>query len=189
MVACDFFVVVTARFRMLYVFLFMEIGTRRIVHCNATAHPTAQWTLQQLREAIPSDHSYRFLLRDRDSIFSNEVDEQLQAFGLRVLRTPARVPQANAYCERLLGTVRRECLDFMIPFGEVHLKRILKEWIGHYNQGRPHLSLGPGIPESMAFNNHRRPCGRHFIADHCRLESRRILGGLHHEYGWKRMAA
>jgi putative transposase len=189
MVACDFFVVVTARFRMLYVFLFMEIGTRRIVHCNATAHPTAQWTLQQLREAIPSDHSYRFLLRDRDSIFSNEVDEQLQAFGLRVLRTPARVPQANAYCERLVGTVRRECLDFMIPFGEVHLKRILKEWIGHYNQGRPHLSLGPGIPESMAFNNHRRPCGRHFIADHCRVESRRILGGLHHEYGWKRMAA
>src|SRR5215471_408736 len=189
MVACDFFVVVTARFRMLYVFLFMEIGTRRIVHCNATAHPTAQWTLQQLREAIPSDHFYRFLLRDRDSIFSNEVDEQLQAFGLRVLRTPARVPQANAYCERLVGTVRRECLDFMIPFGEVHLKRILKGGVGHYNQGRPHLSLGPGIPESMTFQNYRRPWGRPFIANGCRVESRSILGGLHHEYGWKRMAA
>ena len=189
MVACDFFVVVTARFRMLYVFLLMEIGTRRIVHYNVTAHPTAEWTLQQFREGVPGDHSYGFLIRDRDSIFSNEVDEQLHAFGLRVLRTPARAPQANAYCERLVGTVRRECLDFMIPFGEVHLKRILKEWVGHYNQGRPHLSLGPGIPESLAFQDYRRRCGRHFLADGCRVESRRILGGLHHEYGWKRMAA
>jgi putative transposase len=93
-VACDFLVVVTARFRLLYVFLVMELGTRRILHCNATAHPTAEWTLQQFREAIPGDHSYRFFLRDRDSIFSSEVDEQLQAFGLHVLRTPARAPQA-----------------------------------------------------------------------------------------------
>ena len=107
-VACDFLVVVTARFQALYVFLLMEIGTRRIVHFNLTAHPTAEWTAQQFREAIPSDHSYRFLIRDRDSIFSGEVDQQLKAFGLRVLRTPARAPQANAYCERLVGTVRRE---------------------------------------------------------------------------------
>ena len=100
-VACDFLVVVTARFRTLYVFLLMEVGTRRIVHCNVTAHPTAPWTLQQLREAIPSDHSYRFLIHDRDSIFSAEVDQQLKAFGLRVLHTPARAPKANAYCERV----------------------------------------------------------------------------------------
>jgi transposase InsO family protein len=96
----------------------MEVGTRRIVHCNVTAHPTAAWTLQQLREAIPSDHSYRFLIHDRDSIFSAEVDQQLKAFGLRVLHTPARAPKANAYCERLVGSVRRECLDFMIPQAE-----------------------------------------------------------------------
>jgi putative transposase len=126
----------------------MEVGTRRIVHCNVTAHPTAAWTLQQLREAIPSDHSYRFLIHDRDSIFSAEVDQQLKAFGLRVLHTPARAPKANAYCERLVGSVRRECLDFMIPLGEKHLRRILSEWVTHYNQGRPHLSLGPGIPET-----------------------------------------
>ena len=118
-VACDFLVVVNARFRTFYVFLLMEVGTRRIVHCNVTAHPTATWTLQQLREAIPSDHSYRFLIHDRDAIFSAEVDQQLKAFGLRVLRTPARAPKANAYCERLVGSVRRECLDFMIPLGEV----------------------------------------------------------------------
>ncbi len=136
-VACDFLVVVTARFRTLYVFLLMEVGTRRIVHCNVTAHPTAAWTLQQLREAIPSDHSYRFLIHDRDSIFSAEMDQQLKAFGLRVLHTPARAPKANAYCERLVGTIRRECLDFMIPLGEKHLRRILAEWVTHYNRGQP----------------------------------------------------
>jgi putative transposase len=87
--------------------------------------------LQQLREAIPSDHSYRFLLHDRDAIFSAEVDQQLKAFGLRVLHAPARAAKANAYCERLVGSVRRECLDFMIPLGEKHLRRILSEWVIH----------------------------------------------------------
>jgi transposase InsO family protein len=116
-VACDFLVVVTARFRTLYVFLLMEVGTRRIAHCNVTARPTAAWTLQQLREAIRSDHSYRFLIHHRDSTCSAEVDHQLKAVGLRVLHTPARAPKANAYCERLVGSVGRECLDFMIPVG------------------------------------------------------------------------
>jgi putative transposase len=110
-VACDFLVAVTARFQLLYVLVVMEIGTRRIVHCNVTAHPSAVWTMQQLREAIPSDHEYRFLIHDRDSIFSLAVDRQVGALGLRVLRTPVRAPKANAYCERLVGTIRRECLD------------------------------------------------------------------------------
>jgi hypothetical protein len=91
-VACDFLVEVTARFRILYVFLLMEVGTRRIVHCNVAAHSTAEWTLQYFREAISSDHFYRFLIRDRDSIFSAEVDELLKAFGLWVLRTPTGTP-------------------------------------------------------------------------------------------------
>ena len=138
-IACDFLVAVTARFRVLFVFVAMEVGSRRILHCNLTAHPTADWTLQQLREAIPSDHSYKFLIHDRDSIFSTELDEELRnTFGLRVLRTPARAPQANAYCERLIGTVRRECLDFIIPLNERHLRGTLRPWIAHYNQGRPH---------------------------------------------------
>ena len=96
-VACDFLVVVTARFRIIYIFLVMEVGTRRILHSRVTAHPTAEWTLQQLREAIPSDHPYRFLIRDRDSIFSAGVDEQLKALGLKVLCTPARAPKAKDY--------------------------------------------------------------------------------------------
>jgi putative transposase len=102
-VTCDFLVVVTTRFRTLYVFILMEVGTRRIVHCNVTAHPTAAWTLQQFREAIPSDHSYRFQIRDRDSIFSAEVDQQLKALGLRVLRTRARAPKGKRPLRAISG--------------------------------------------------------------------------------------
>ena len=119
--------------RLLYVFLVMEVGNRRILHCNVTAHPTATWTLQQFREAIPSDHTYRFLIHDRDSIFSAEVDDALAAFGLKILRTPVQAPKANAYCERLIGSMRRECLDWVIPLNEKHLRRILREWVVHYN--------------------------------------------------------
>jgi transposase InsO family protein len=115
-VACDFLVAITAGFRVLHILVAMEVGRRRILHFDVTAHPTAEWTLQQFREAIPDDHSYRFLIHDRDSIFSAEVDRILAASGLRVLRTPVRAPKANAYCERLIGTIRRECLDFVIPF-------------------------------------------------------------------------
>jgi transposase InsO family protein len=136
-VASDFLVAITAGFRVLYVFVVMEVGSRRILHCNVTEHPTAGWTLQQFREAIPSDPTYRFLIHDRDSIFSAEVDDELGAFGLKVLRTPVQAPKANAYCERLMGTIRRECLDYVIPLSEKHLRTILREWMTHYNQGRP----------------------------------------------------
>lgn len=136
-VACDFLVVVTARFRVLYVLIVMEVGTRKILHCNVTTHPTATWILQQFRAAIPGDHQCKFLIHDRDSIFSPSLDRELESFGLRVLRTPVRAPQANAYCERLVGTIRRECLDFLIPLGENHLRMMLKEWVHHYNLGRP----------------------------------------------------
>jgi len=98
MVACDFFVVVTARFRILYVFVLMELDRRRILHVNVTDHPTAEWSLQQLREALPDDHPFRFLIHDRDSIFSLELDQAVAAMGVRVLRTPRRAPQANARC-------------------------------------------------------------------------------------------
>jgi transposase InsO family protein len=131
--ACDFFVVVTARFRVLYVFVLMEVGTRKIAHFNVTAHPTAAWTLQQFREVITDEQPYRFVLHDRDSIYSNDLDSSLKATGIRVLRTPSRAPQANAFCERLVGTMRRECLDFLIPWNEKHVRRILKEWVAHYN--------------------------------------------------------
>ena len=186
--ACDFFVVVTARFRILYVFVALEVGSRRIAHFNVTAHPTADRTLQQFREIMTGEASYRFVLHDRDRIYSSALDVALEAMGPRILKTPFQAPQANAFCERLIGTVRRECLDFVIPLNERHVRRILKEWVTHYNRGRPHSSLGPGIPDPASWCQEAKPCGHDFPSGH-RVASRAILGGLHHEYGWARIAA
>jgi putative transposase len=181
-VACDFCVVVTATFRLLYVLVVMELATRRLLHVNVTAHPTALWALQQLRDAIPSDHSYRFLIHDRDSIFSPQLDQQVRHLGLRVLKTPPQSPQANAICERLIGTLRRECLDFLIPLTELHLRCLLHEWVPHYNEGRPHMSLGPGIPQPSLSLPALLQDHRHRLPLHLRVAVRLILGGLHHEY-------
>jgi len=182
-VACDFCVVVTATFRLLYVFVVMEHTTRRILHTNVTAHPTAAWTLQQLREALPDGHSYRFLLHDRDSIFSRELDHGIRNLGLRVLKTPPQTPQANALCERLLGTLRRECLDCVIPLTVHHVQRLLAAWVPHYNHSRPHMALGPGIPQpppSLPVTLHAH---RHRLPAHVWVVARSVVGGLHHEYG------
>jgi putative transposase len=187
-VACDFFIVVTASFRVLYVFVLMEVGTRRIAHFNVTAHPTAAWTLQQFREAVTGEQSYRFALHDRDSIFSSELDSALKAVDLRILKTPFQAPQANAFCERLIGTVRRECVDFLIPLNERHLRGLLKEWVMHYNRGRPHSSLGPGIPDLGFGHGRAKPCGHHIPVGH-QVVAKAILGGLHHEYRLARRAA
>jgi putative transposase len=187
-VACDFLVAVTARFQLLYILLVMEIGSRRIVHCNLTAHPTAIWTMQQLREAIPSDHAYRFLIHDRDNIFSAPLDRQVGALGLRVLRTPVRAPKANAYCERLVGTMRRECLDYLIPLSERHLRKLLWEWVRHYNQARPHSALGPGIPEGGDQFFDAKGSG-HALPEGVRVHKKAVLGGLHHEYRLERLAS
>ena len=114
MLACDFFVTITAGFRTLYVFVVLDVGTRRIVHWNVTEHPTAAWTVQQFRAIVPGDQPHRFLVHDRDSIYAAAVDDAVTAMGLTVLKTPVRCPQANAFCERLIGTIRRECLDWLI---------------------------------------------------------------------------
>jgi putative transposase len=188
-IACDFATVVTATFRTLYVLVVMEVGTRRILHYNVTAHPTAEWTAQQFREAIPSEHSYRFLIHDRDSIFSKEVDETIENLGVKVRHTPVRAPQANAYCERLIGTMRRECLDFMIPLNEKHLRRIMKEWTSHYNFGRPHSSLGPGLPVASPQRAVLPPSTRHQIPHGWRVVTKSVLSGLHHEYRLEKAAA
>ena len=108
-------------FRMLYVFMVIDHASRRLLHVNVTAHPTAQWTMQQFREAIPADHTYRFVIHDRDAICSKEVGQRVRHMGLRGLTTPVRPPVANAICERVIGTLRRACLDFVIPLNESHL--------------------------------------------------------------------
>jgi putative transposase len=182
-VACDFFTVVTAWFRVVYVFVALEIGSRRLIHFNATEHPTAEWTLQQLREALPGDREYKFLLHDRHQTFSAGLDEEIASWGIEVLKSPAHAPTANAFCERLIGTIRRECLDYLVPLNESHLKGMLREWVNHYNSGRPHQSLGPGIPNQV---DQKLPTnGRMETTFKARnIIAKSILGGLHHEYRW-----
>ena len=112
------FVAVTASFRMLYIFVVLEVGTRRILHWNVTDHPTGEWTAQQFRMVVSGDQPHRFVVHDHDGIYSEGVEGTIAAMGLTVLRTPVRAPQAKAFCERLIGTIRRECLDFVIPLNE-----------------------------------------------------------------------
>ena len=188
-VACDFCVVVTVTFRILYVFVIVEHASRRLFHVNVTAHPTALWTIQQFREAIPADHMYRFLIHDRDAIFSKDVDQSVRHMGLHVLKTPVRTPVANAICERVLGTLRRECLDFVIPLNERHLYGLLTAWVGHYNEGRPHMSLGPGIPRPRRTLPVPRQAHRHRMPTRQRVVARPVIGGVHHEYWLEQKAA
>ncbi len=186
-VACDFVVSTTASFRTIYTLVVIEIGSRRILHVNSTAHPTAAWTTQQLREVFVPEHPWRYLLHDRDAIFSASLDATARSFGLSVLKSPPRCPKANAFCERLIGTLRRECLDWIIPLGEGHLRSVTREWAAHYNRGPPHSALRcvpdptPGIPAELHAHRHRLPSGQVVL-------SKPVLGGLHHEYSLERAA-
>ena len=184
--ACDFFIVVTATFQRLYVFVLLDVGTRRIVHWNLTDHPKSEWTIQQFRNSLPLEGTYRFVIHNRDGIFAPAVDEALRSMSLQVLKTPVRAPQANAHCERFIGTARRECLDWMIPLNERHLRSVLVEWISHYNGERPHSALGPGLPDNAkrrtTLTGHRLPAA-HRVVGSARL------GGLHHHYELEPIAA
>jgi transposase InsO family protein len=182
-IACDFLVTVTATFRLLYVFVVIEHRSRRLIHCNVTAHPTSAWTLQQLREAVGFEERYEYLLHDRDSIFAKHLDESIGRLGVKVLKSPPRSPMANSICERVIGTIRRERLDWLIPLSESHLRCILKSWIPHYNTGRPHVALGPGVPDPpLTHLEHPRPNSRHRRGESYAVGVNPILGGLHHEY-------
>ena len=181
--ACDFFIAVTATFRMLYVFVVIEHGTRRLAHINVTTNPSADWTLQQLREVVGNGGGHRYLIHDRDQIFAKHLDDSIRALGVQVLRSPVASPKANAICERVIGTARRECLDWLIPMSEAHLRAILKCWVTHYNGGRPHSALGPGVPdppekhEGVPKLKHR-----YGLAADALVLVKSVLGGLHHEY-------
>ena len=183
--ACDFFVVVTATFRVFSVFVVVEIGSRRIRHWHVTEHPTADWTAQPFRPVMSGDAPHRFLIHDHDSICSDHVDQTIAAM-VSPFSTPMRSPQANAFCERVIGTIRRECQDWMIPFNERHLRRVLQQWVAHDNRGRPHTSLWPGIPDAPDLVP--ESSGHRIREGHCVL-AKPILGGLHHEYRLESRAA
>ncbi|MET0919415.1 MAG: integrase core domain-containing protein [Burkholderiales bacterium] len=169
---------------MLYVFVVIEHGTRRLAHVNVTAHPSADWTLQQLREVI-GDHDGRakYLIHDRDRIFAKHLDDSIRALGVDVLRSPIASPKANSICERVIGTIRRECLDWMVPLSAVHLRSILREWTTHYNRGRPHSALGPGVPDPPR-ESAKTPKSesRYRFAAGALVRAKAVLGGVHHEY-------
>ncbi len=174
--ACDFFTVVTVHFQTLYAFVVVSLERRRIVHVGVTEHPTGAWVAQRMVEAV-GDAPPRYLLRDRDSIYDARFRARLRGLGVRCLLSPPRAPLANAICERLVGTLRRDCLDHIMVFGERHAERILREYLRYY-QGRPHRSL-----------RNQPPAGSRWLAPGRAATSRELtamplLGGLHHRYGF-----
>jgi putative transposase len=148
LVSVDFFTVPTIRFQVVYVFLVLAHDRRRILHFAVTAHPTAEWTGQQLREAFPWDSAPRFLLRDRDRIFGSGFTKQVEELGIEEVLGAPGAPQQRAYIERVIGTIRRECLDHVIVFNEASLRRHLKFFLEYYHGTRTHLSLEKDTPES-----------------------------------------
>ena len=175
--ATDFFTVETIRLKTLYVLFFIELSTRRVHPAGVTAHPDSAWVTQQARNlAIDKRLSgVRFLLRDRDAKFSGPFDAVLRAEGVRVIRTPVRAPRANAFAERFVGTVRRECLDHVLIYGRRHLERVLQTYVAHYLDERPHRGLRLAVPAGTRAPQARR-------ATQTPVERRDVLGGLIHEY-------
>src|SRR5262249_52034410 len=147
MVSIDFFNVPTIRFQVLYVLLVLAHDRRRIVYFNVTAHPTAEWTAQQVREAFPFEQTPKYLLRDRDRIFGSEFSKQVADLGMEEVLSAPRSPWQRAYVERVIGTIRRECLDHVIVFNEAFLYRHVKSFLAYYHASRTHLSLAKDPPQ------------------------------------------
>ncbi len=150
LVSVDFFTVPTVRTQILYVFLVLARGRRRVVHFNLTAHPTGEWTAQQLREAFPFEEFPKYLLRDRDGTYGDDFRSQMKAMGIEEVLTAPRSPWQNPYVERLLGSIRRECLDHMIVFKKQSLRCHLSSYFSYYHRSRTHLGLDKDAPEPRA---------------------------------------
>ena len=166
----DFLVVPTVGFRLLYCLVILHHGTRRLVHFAATSNPTADWLARQITEAFPWDEALDYLIRDNDGVYGHIFTRRLYAMGIRDRPTALRSPWQNGYVERLIGSIRRECLDHLIVFNEVHLRWIMKRYAGYYNQSRTHLALNKNSTSN-------RPIERHGV-----IKPLPILGGLHHRY-------
>jgi transposase InsO family protein len=169
--AMDLFVVPTIGFDLLYALVIVRLDRRDLVWINVTTNPTAEWIARQITEAFPWDDAPKYLIRDRDQIYGAVVTRRLRAMGIRDKPTaPASPPWQNGFAERLIGSIRRECLDHIIVLGEAHLRRILKSYADYYNGVKSHRSLYKDAPVSRQI----QPTGS--------IKSHAILGGLHHHY-------
>jgi putative transposase len=172
MVSIDFFVVPTATFRVLFVLVILAHDRRRVVHFNVTEHPTAGWTGEQIIQAFPDGSEPRYLLRDRGRIYGEEFRERIQAIGIKEIMTAPRSPWQNPFCKRLIGSIRRDCLNHVVILGESHLRRILGRHFHYYHKYRTHLSLEKDAPES-------RPIQDANLGMVIEIPE---VGGLHHHY-------
>jgi putative transposase len=172
MASIDFFVVPTATFRILFVFVVLSHERRRVLHFRVTEHPSQEWTMQQLREAFPWDHACRYLVRDRDAIYGGDLVVMTKGLGMEEVITAPRSPWQNPYVERLIGSVRRECLDHVIVWNERSLRRTLERYFAYYQHSRTHLALAKDAPESRVVEKPERG----------RVVAIPQVGGLHHRY-------
>ena len=175
--AMDFFTVPTATFRVLYCFFVISHSRRRVLHFNATEHPTSAWIVQQLREAFPEDTAPRYLILDRDRKYDGEATEVLRSLSSELIRTSYQSPWQNGVAERWVGSCRRELLDHVMVFNETHLRRLVREYLDYYHADRIHDGLGKDTPEM-------RPVERR-EAGHGSLVALPRVGGLHHRYTWR----
>jgi len=173
--ACDFLQVTDLFFRPLFAFVITDLGSRRIVHVGVTRSPSDAWVAQQLREAAPFGQAPKYLVRDNDTKYGSQFTAVALGSGIEVLRTPVKAPRANAICERLLGSVRRECLDHILIMSEAHLRRVLEEYVTFFNRSRPHQGIDQRVPDQE--NMPATPDG-----NAGKVVSLPVLGGLHHEY-------
>jgi putative transposase len=168
----DLFTVPTATFRVLFCLVVLSHDRRRILHFNITEHPTAQWAAQQLVEAFPETVSARYLLRDRDRVYGDYFQQRVRGLGLKEVLSAPRSPWQNAYVERLIGSIRRECLDHVIVLSESHLRRVLRSYFAYYHRTRTHLSLAKDAPETRELQ----------LPERSKVIEIPEVGGLHHRY-------
>ena len=178
--AMDLFTVPTVSLRLLYGFFVIEHGRRHIVHFNATFHPTSAWVMQQLREAFPYDTAPRYLVFDRDSIFSPAVVEFIRAMGTKPVRISYRSPWQNGTAERWIGTCRRELLEHVVVLSERHLVRLVGLYVSYYQEDRCHLGLDKDTPNERTVTPRPSPAAK--------VVALPRVGGLHHRYEWREAA-
>jgi len=172
LIALDFFTVPTATFRVLFVLVMLTHSRRRLVHFNVTEHPTPEWTSRQLLEACALEDGPRYLIRDRDQVYGERFSRQVKTMGIREAVIAPRAPWQNAYAERVIGSIRRECLDHVVVIGERHLREILSKYVDYYNGTRTHLSLSKDAPKPRTVQ----------LPSQGRVVKVPRVGGLHHEY-------